>query len=437
MKKIREVRHENIISFIGACVDYDNICVLIAYCARGSLEDVLGNNDLHLDTMFVSSLVADILKGMIYLHDSEIISHGNLRSSNCLVDSRWVLQISDFGLHEFKAGQEEPNSKAKENKRLLWRAPELLRHPAAPARGTQKADVYSFAIVLYEIVGRAGPWGTQGLSESEIVSRVRCPPDGQLFRPPIDHLDLPDFVEKCMRCCWDEEPEQRPDIRYIRILLKEMHTGLPADDGEIRVQITAFRTKLITLIEAAQHEAVQKEVAQHGAVQKEVAQHGAVQKEVAQHGAVQKEVAQHGAVQKEVAQHEAVQNEVAQHGAVQKEVAQHGAVQKEVAQHGAVQKEVAQHDAWKRQELPLTLQDVYSVLMKNKRQRKKILTGSAVWTDGATPWSVKRCIRRNVSRPFQHAVHDTAGVPRSRYAVATTAAIRHILAMPSRVKALI
>ncbi|CAG2054673.1 unnamed protein product, partial [Timema podura] len=229
LNQIREVRHENLISFIGACVDYDNICVLIAYCARGSLEDVLGNNDLHLDTMFVSSLVADILKGMIYLHDSEIISHGNLRSSNCLVDSRWVLQITDFGLHEFKAGQEEPNSKAKENKRLLWRAPELLRHPAAPARGTQKADVYSFAIVLYEIVGRAGPWGTQGLSESEIVSRVRCPPDGQLFRPPIDHLDLPDFVKKCMRCCWDEEPEQRPDIRYIRILLKEMHTGLKAN----------------------------------------------------------------------------------------------------------------------------------------------------------------------------------------------------------------
>lgn len=43
-----------------------------------------------------------VFQGMIFLHDSEIISHGNLRSSNCLIDSRWVLQISDFGLHQFK-----------------------------------------------------------------------------------------------------------------------------------------------------------------------------------------------------------------------------------------------------------------------------------------------------------------------------------------------
>lgn len=107
--QLLKVHHENIITFIGASVDNGSVAVLTSYCARGSLEDVLMNDDLYLDQMFISSLVSDILKGLIYLHDSEIVSHGNLRSSNCLVDSRWVCQLSDFGLHEFKFGQEEPN----------------------------------------------------------------------------------------------------------------------------------------------------------------------------------------------------------------------------------------------------------------------------------------------------------------------------------------
>ena len=42
---------------------------------------------------------------------------------------------------------------------LLWRAPELMRALNLPPRGTQKGDVYSFGIILFEIMGRNGPWG--------------------------------------------------------------------------------------------------------------------------------------------------------------------------------------------------------------------------------------------------------------------------------------
>ncbi|GLV44985.1 Guanylyl cyclase at 32E [Carabus blaptoides fortunei] len=226
LKQIREVRHENLIPFIGACVEHGNLVILTAYCARGSLEDVLANEDLHLDNMFVSSLVTDILKGMIYLHDSVIISHGNLRSSNCLIDSRWVLQITDFGLHEFKANSEDPEFESRELRRCLWRAPELLRQHIPPARGTQKGDVYSFAIVLYEIIGRAGPWGHMELSDTEIVDQVRSTNRTVPLRPPLSELGAPDYVTKCMKSCWDEDPDQRPDIRFVRVKLKEMQAGL-------------------------------------------------------------------------------------------------------------------------------------------------------------------------------------------------------------------
>ncbi|XP_054260292.1 guanylate cyclase 32E-like [Macrosteles quadrilineatus] len=223
LKQIREVRHENVVTFIGACVDTGNICLLTTYCARGSLQDVLNNEDMHLDNMFVSSLIADLIKGMIYLHDSEIVSHGNLRSSNCLVDSRWILQITDFGLHEFKAGQDEPDAEDKRQRRLLVRAPELLRSPHSHPRGSQKGDVYSFAFILYEVIGRCGPWGDISLSHREIISRVK---QGTHLRPDTTPLEAADYVVRCMKSCWDEDPENRPDFRFVRVKLKEMQSGL-------------------------------------------------------------------------------------------------------------------------------------------------------------------------------------------------------------------
>jgi serine/threonine protein kinase len=50
-------------------------------------------------------LINDSFQGMVFLQSADIKSHGNLKSSNCLVDSRWVLKISDFGLPTFRAKQ--------------------------------------------------------------------------------------------------------------------------------------------------------------------------------------------------------------------------------------------------------------------------------------------------------------------------------------------
>ncbi|XP_068241887.1 guanylate cyclase 32E isoform X2 [Palaemon carinicauda] len=223
LKQMREVRHENLLPFIGASVDTGCVCILTAYCARGSLEDVLQNDDLQLDNMFVASLVADLIKGMIYLHDSEIISHGNLRSANCLIDSRWVLQVADFGLHEFKATSEM----VCDSRKKLWRAPELLRVPGAHPRGTQKGDVYSFGIILYEVVGRKGPWGSllNQYNMRELLCGVASGMDPPL-RPPLDTLKAPEYVQRCLRECWAEDPDERPDFKLVRVRLKEMQAGL-------------------------------------------------------------------------------------------------------------------------------------------------------------------------------------------------------------------
>ncbi|XP_054159620.1 guanylate cyclase 32E-like [Oppia nitens] len=227
--QVREMRHENINSFIGASIESTNISLLFLYCARGSLEDVLKNEDLDLDNMFIASLVADLIKGMIYLHDSDIISHGRLKSSNCLVDSRWVLQITDYGLHEFRANQDF--AYFDENKRqrdLIWRAPELLRIINTPSRGTQKGDVYSFAIILYEIIGRKGPIGGDvNLSVNEILEQIINPSHyGRIYRPPVKDIKCAQYILRCIEECWHENPDSRPDFRFINIRLREMQSGL-------------------------------------------------------------------------------------------------------------------------------------------------------------------------------------------------------------------
>jgi guanylate cyclase len=65
-----------------------------------------------------------------------------------------------------------------------------------------------------------------GLPLAEIIEKVGNPPEGCTIRPPTRHLDVSESVLKCLHACWEEDPELRPDFRYIRVRLKEMQTGL-------------------------------------------------------------------------------------------------------------------------------------------------------------------------------------------------------------------
>jgi atrial natriuretic peptide receptor A len=100
IKKTRDVNHENTVRFIGACIDLPRpyVLILTEFCPK-TLKEVLENEAIQLDWNFRMSLIHDIVKGMQYLHNSELSVHGKLRSSNCLIDGRFVLKISDYGLN--------------------------------------------------------------------------------------------------------------------------------------------------------------------------------------------------------------------------------------------------------------------------------------------------------------------------------------------------
>ncbi|RWS19310.1 Csa-Guanyl Cyclase 5-like protein, partial [Leptotrombidium deliense] len=187
MKLMKEIHHANINPFIGAYIEPNCVYIVTEYCAKGSLQDILENANLKLDSMFIASLVFDLISAMTYLHESDLKVHGNLKSSNCVVTSRWVLQVTDFGLHQLRcsADFESINSQSY-YRRLLWTAPELLK--CSLYKGTQKGDVYAFAIIIHEIFVREGPFCVNSefckFSEKDIVQYVKeCKDPDDPFRP--------------------------------------------------------------------------------------------------------------------------------------------------------------------------------------------------------------------------------------------------------------
>ncbi|XP_039759155.1 receptor-type guanylate cyclase gcy-28 [Pararge aegeria] len=221
IKQARNVSHENTARFIGACVDCPLMFILTEYCPKGSLKDVLANEELQLDWNFRTSLVHDIVQGMCYLH-SGLGAHGKLRSSNCLIDGRFVLKISDYGLNTLCT----PTDLIKDDAyyfKLLWTAPELVAGSVYPGVvASLKGDVYSFGIILEEIVLRAGPFHhyTPAMTNKEIVSRV-CARESPPFRPVVGLGEVgsaggaaAELLELASRC-WADVPDDRPSFDTI------------------------------------------------------------------------------------------------------------------------------------------------------------------------------------------------------------------------------
>ncbi|XP_076610166.1 atrial natriuretic peptide receptor 1 isoform X2 [Chaetodon auriga] len=225
LKHMRDVQNEHLTRFIGSCIDPPNMCIITEYCPRGSLQDLMESDSITLDWMFRYSLINDIVKGMLFLHNSVIVSHGNLKSSNCVVDSRFVLKITDYGLQSLRTSSCPEDTHAY-YARKLWTAPELLRTECTSPCGTQKGDVYSFSIILQEVALLKGVFylDTHTLTPKEIVQMVvqgGTPP----LRPSLCFHSHSEELGVLMQRCWSQEPSDRPDFNTIKILLRKQHRG--------------------------------------------------------------------------------------------------------------------------------------------------------------------------------------------------------------------
>lgn len=179
LRQVRDLTHENLIKFIGLCPEEPNIAIISELCTRGNLQDLLQNETIRLDWPFRYSIINDIVDGLIHLHSSPIQYHGRLKSSNCVIDNRFVVKLTDFGLPTLLAAVElEENVNPR---LLLWTAPEHLRTKHPLLSGSQKGDIYSLAIIFQEIITRCGPFECEPIlcGASEVLGgQISWQPEG-------------------------------------------------------------------------------------------------------------------------------------------------------------------------------------------------------------------------------------------------------------------
>ena len=120
---MRDVTHENLTRFVGICVEDPNYAILTELSTRGSLRDMLENDTIKIDMMFRYSMITDIVEGMTYLHNSLIEFHGHLKSTNCVIDGRFVVKITDYGLRHLNKQIEPPETI--NPRTFFWTAPGL------------------------------------------------------------------------------------------------------------------------------------------------------------------------------------------------------------------------------------------------------------------------------------------------------------------------
>ncbi|KAK3098029.1 hypothetical protein FSP39_015477 [Pinctada imbricata] len=215
LQTAKKIVHNNLNHFIGACLEVP--CTVFMYCSKGCLQNILENHDIKLEWMFKVSFMKDIASGLQFIHSSTLQSHGRLTSSNCLIDNRWTIKISDFGISSFCEPIRFQFLKFEDEfKALLWQAPEILRSGVVQGRGTQKGDVYSFGIILHEICYRNGVFPCTGITSKGIIMRVKECKEGIPFRPvTLDNQFIQKEATDLMKICWTEDPKQRPDFTSI------------------------------------------------------------------------------------------------------------------------------------------------------------------------------------------------------------------------------
>lgn len=208
--------HPTIIKFYGYSLkDFDgkdNVTLFMQLASKGSLADLLkkvqqGLADDNYDNTARQKILIGIARGMMYLHQRHAI-HRDLKPDNILLDEDLEPHITDFGLSKFVSSGDTTNQ-TQTMGTSFYMAPEVIETD----QYNGKADVYSFGILMYEVVTDMYPFPdfqNKKMSLFRLNSKVINENYRPQFKSPVKEK-IQQLIEKC----WSPNPKERPTFEEI------------------------------------------------------------------------------------------------------------------------------------------------------------------------------------------------------------------------------
>ena len=198
--------HPNIVQLYGVCSTRVPLYTVLEFMKHGSLYEYLHNEGRTLKTPQLVSIASQVAAGMAYLEEQNYV-HRDLSSKNVLVGEKLTCKVANFDSAQIVR---EGSSMVAMDLSIKWMALESI----LCNKFTVKSDVWSFGVVLYEIVtyGRS-PY--PGLTNHQVLELVQ-----QGYRMPRP-MNCPEKLYDIMFNCWKEEPECRPTFETLEWQLEE------------------------------------------------------------------------------------------------------------------------------------------------------------------------------------------------------------------------
>ncbi|XP_077950109.1 mitogen-activated protein kinase kinase kinase 7 isoform X4 [Gasterosteus aculeatus] len=222
LRQLSRVNHPNIVKLYGSC--NNPVCLVMEYAEGGSLYNVLhGAEPLpYYTASHAMSWCFQCSQGVAYLHGMKpkALIHRDLKPPNLLlVAGGTVLKICDFGT-ACDIQTHMTNNKGS----AAWMAPEVFEGN----NYSEKCDVFSWGIILWEVITRRKPFDEIGGPAFRIMWAVH---NGT--RPPLIH-NLPKPIESLMTRCWSKDPSQRPSMEEIVKIMTHLMKYFPGYDEPLQ-----------------------------------------------------------------------------------------------------------------------------------------------------------------------------------------------------------